>query len=73
MCLCVTTEKAGCFCQVGDRVLVVDLLFRSDGTYAEYHVAKEYELQQLPETYTMEEGAAIGAPYCTAIRALYHA
>ncbi|OQV25491.1 Quinone oxidoreductase [Hypsibius exemplaris] len=58
--------------KVGDRVVVADRVFRSGGTYASYHVAKEEEVILLPDGYSLEEGASIGAPYLTAIRAIYH-
>ena len=52
-------------------MFVSDHDFRSGGTYAEYHIARENEVHLLPEKYTFQEGAALGAPYFTAVRALF--
>ncbi|XP_055339521.1 quinone oxidoreductase-like [Paramacrobiotus metropolitanus] len=57
--------------KVGDRVFVSNHSFRSGGTYAPYHLAHEDEVHHLPESYTLQEGASLGSPYFTAIRALF--
>ncbi len=52
----------------GDRVFTTG---NAMGTYAEYCVCAESQLQKLPFKATFEEGAAIGVPYQTAFRALF--
>ena len=53
----------------GDRVYVT--LSRT-GTYAEQTLCDESKVHPLPENISFEQGAAIGTPYATAYRALFH-
>jgi NADPH2:quinone reductase len=54
--------------KAGDRVYVA----ASNGTYAEQAVARDSQVQPLPSNITFQQGAAIGVPYGTAYRALFH-
>ncbi|UVS80250.1 NADPH:quinone reductase [Actinokineospora sp. UTMC 2448] len=54
----------------GDRVFV-SALGRSTGTYAEYVVADEPDVQPLPDSLSYAQGAAVGVPCATAWRALF--
>lgn len=42
------------------------------GGYAEYTIASEESVHKLPDSLSYKEGAAIGIPYFTAYRALFH-
>ena len=42
------------------------------GTYAEKAVCGAHQLHRLPARATFSQGAALGVPYCTAYRALFH-
>lgn len=53
----------------GDRVYAHGSL---SGTYAELVLCKESQVWPLPESATFEQGAAMGVPYATAYRALFH-
>ncbi len=53
----------------GDRVYTSGSL---SGTYAQYTLCTEKHLHRLPEVVSFEQGAAIGIPYATAYRALFH-
>lgn len=53
--------------KVGDRVYTVQTV---SGSYAEFTVAKECHTFKLPDGLTFAEGAALGAAYFTAYRAL---
>lgn len=59
----VTTAKAG------DRVYVAG---SASGTYAEKTVCSASGVHRLPEHVTFAQGAALGVPYATAHRALFH-
>ena len=54
---------------VGDRVWFAGAL---SGSYAEYALCAESQAHSLPERLTFAQGAAIGVPYFTAYRALFH-
>jgi NADPH2:quinone reductase len=53
----------------GDRVYTSGSL---TGTYAEQALCSEAQVHPLPEKATFEQGAALGVPYATAHRALFH-
>ena len=53
----------------GDRVF--STIF-SSGSLAEYGVADANRVFALPENVSFDEGAALGIPYFTAFRALFH-
>lgn len=53
----------------GDRVYIAGT---SSGAYAELALLKSNLAHPLPERVTFEQGAAIGVPYATAYRALFH-
>lgn len=55
--------------QAGDRVFATGTL---TGGYAEYTVASEDTVHKLPDSLDFKQGAAIGIPYFTAYRALFH-
>ncbi|KAK1790725.1 hypothetical protein P4O66_014585 [Electrophorus voltai] len=55
--------------QAGDRVFTTAT---ETGGYAEYTVASEDSVHRLPESLDYKQGAAIGIPYFTAYRALFH-
>lgn len=57
------------FPQAGDRVFTTA---SESGGYAEYAVAAEDCVHQLPDALDFPQGAAIGIPYFTAYRALVH-
>src|SRR5687768_4287975 len=42
------------------------------GTYAQFALCDESRVQPLPENVYFEQGAAIGIPYATAHRSLFH-
>ncbi|XP_076837814.1 quinone oxidoreductase isoform X2 [Brachyhypopomus gauderio] len=54
---------------VGDRVFTTAT---ETGGYAEYTVATEDSVHRLPDSLDYNQGAAIGIPYFTAYRALFH-
>jgi NADPH2:quinone reductase len=58
----------------GDRVYFAgdNLAPASGGTYAERIVCRRTELHRLPEKVSFAQGAALGVPYVTAYRALFH-
>lgn len=45
---------------------------RSIGAYAEYAACREDQVHRLPDRLSFDQGAAIGVPYATAHRALFH-
>jgi NADPH2:quinone reductase len=45
---------------------------RSTGAYAEVAICRELQVHPLPESLSFAQGAAIGVPYATAHRALFH-
>jgi len=53
----------------GDRVYTAGTL---TGSYAEYALCTASQVHPLPETISFAQGAAIGVPYATAYRALFH-
>lgn len=55
--------------QAGDRVFTTAT---ETGGYAEYTVVSEDCVHRLPDPLDYKQGAAIGIPYCTAYRALFH-
>ncbi|KAJ8406305.1 hypothetical protein AAFF_G00305360 [Aldrovandia affinis] len=57
------------FFQAGDRVFTTAT---ETGGYAEYTVASEESVYRLPDSLDYKQGAAIGIPYFTAYRALFH-
>jgi len=54
--------------KVGDRVYTADSV---TGTYAEFVVCNENQINLLPENVTFEQGAGVFVPYATAFRALF--
>ncbi len=54
--------------KVGDRVYTADSI---SGTYAEYVVCKENQVNLLPENISFEQGAGVFVPYATSFRALF--
>lgn len=54
---------------LGDRVYTAGSV---SGTYAEFALCKTSQVYSLPHGISFAEGAAIGVPYATAYRALYH-
>lgn len=55
--------------KAGDRVYTSGSI---SGTYAEYALCEVAALHRLPEKVSFAEGAAVGTPYATAYRGLYH-
>ncbi|HEY6127015.1 MAG TPA: NADPH:quinone reductase [Candidatus Acidoferrum sp.] len=55
--------------KAGDRVYVAKSL---SGTYAEYALALESQVQRLPERISFAQGATIFIPYGTAYHAIHH-
>lgn len=53
----------------GDRVFTTATV---SGGYAEYALAADHTVHTLPEKLDFKQGAAIGIPYFTAFRALFH-
>jgi NADPH2:quinone reductase len=57
----------------GDRVYVSGTAGqRLIGTYAELAVAERHHVHPLPASLSFAQGAAVGVPYATAYRALFH-
>ena len=54
---------------VGDSVYVAGTI---SGAYAQKCLCSESQLHRLPAHVTFEQGAAVGIPYATAYRALFH-
>jgi NADPH:quinone reductase len=54
---------------VGDRVYIAGAV---NGTYAELALADALKVHPLPDNMSFAQGAALGIPYGTAYRALYH-
>jgi NADPH2:quinone reductase len=73
------SDGAGVVEAVGDRVKKVkrgDRVYTAKtltGAYAEYAVALEEQVHQLPAKIDFKEGAGVWVPYGTAYHALYHA
>ncbi|KAF4076326.1 hypothetical protein AMELA_G00213020 [Ameiurus melas] len=57
------------FLKAGDRVFTIST---ETGGYAEYTLASEESVHKLPESLNYKQGAAVGIPYFTAYRALFH-
>lgn len=55
--------------KMGDRIYTTKA---GTGTYAELAVCESTKIYPLPEKITFEQGAALGVPYATAYRALFH-
>src|SRR5258708_16063866 len=53
----------------GDSVYVAGTI---SGAYAQHALCTESQVHRLPAQVTFEQGAAIGVPYATAYRALFH-
>ena len=60
--------------KAGDRVYIAGVghTVAGAGTYAERAVCTPSQLHHLPKRTTFAQGAALGVPYCTAYRALFH-
>jgi len=58
----------------GDRVYIAGVgnTVAGAGTYAERAVCTPVQLHRLPKRTSYGQGAALGVPYCTAYRALFH-
>jgi NADPH2:quinone reductase len=58
----------------GDRVYIAgdNQSVAGAGTYAEYALCSQAMLHRLPPKVTFDQGAAMGVPYATAYRALFH-
>ncbi|MEK7725238.1 MAG: NADPH:quinone reductase [Acidobacteriota bacterium] len=54
--------------KAGDRVYTADSV---SGTYAEFVVCKENQVNHLPENVSFEQGAGVFVPYATSYRALF--
>jgi NADPH:quinone reductase len=58
--------------KTGDRVYIAgDNVSPGGATYAEYAVCAPTQLHRLPDRVTFTQGAALGVPYATALRALF--
>lgn len=57
------------FLKAGDRVFTIST---ETGGYAEYTLASEESVHKLPDSLNYKQGAAVGIPYFTAYRALFH-
>ena len=55
--------------KAGDRVYITE---SRTGTYAEQALCEEAKVHRLPEQVSFEQGAAMGVPYGTAYRGLFH-
>ena len=55
--------------KVGERVYIYGSL---TGTYSEYALCRESDLHPLPKSISYAQGAALGVPYGTAYRAIFH-
>jgi NADPH:quinone reductase len=53
----------------GDRVFLSGSI---SGTYAEFAACTPDQVHPLPENATFQQGAALGVPYATAFRAMFH-
>lgn len=54
--------------KAGDRVYTADSV---SGTYADYVICKENQVNILPENVSFEQGAGVFVPYATSFRALF--
>jgi NADPH2:quinone reductase len=62
-------DAAGIVTSTGQRVYVAGSL---TGTYAEFAVCRADQVHPLPDRLSFAQGAALGVPYATAYRALFH-
>jgi len=62
------SDAAGIDVRSGARVFVTESL---SGTYAEYALCRPEHVHPLPDKLSYAQGAALGAPYATAFRALF--
>ncbi|MEJ7710369.1 MAG: alcohol dehydrogenase catalytic domain-containing protein [Pyrinomonadaceae bacterium] len=53
----------------GERVYVAGTI---SGAYAEFTLCDQSQVHHLPDQISFEQGAAVGVPYGTAYRALFH-
>src|SRR5262252_1695761 len=60
--------------EAGDRVYIAGTAntIAGAGTYAEHARCAPSQLHRLPDRTSYGQGAALGVPYCTAYRALFH-
>ena len=60
--------------KAGDRVYIAGFGDKpaGAGTYAELAICRMSQLYKLPARASLEQGAALGVPYATAFRALFH-
>jgi NADPH2:quinone reductase len=65
----ITECGAGVDLPAGARVYLSDSL---SGTYAEYALCRAEDVHPLPDALSYPQGAALGVPYATAYRALFH-
>ncbi len=56
----------------GQRVYIIGTIAGSFGACAELAVCESTQVHSLPDAVSFEQGAAIGVPYGTAYRALFH-
>ena len=56
----------------GQRVYIIGTIAGASGACAELAVCEPAEVHPLPDALSFEQGAAIGVPYGTAYRALFH-
>ncbi len=54
--------------KAGERVYTADSI---SGTYAEQALCREAQVHPLPKQISFQQGAALGVPYATAVRALF--
>jgi len=72
------TDAAGVVESIGDGVTLVEagdsvyVAGTISGAYAQEALCAESQVHRLPSHVTFEQGAAIGVPYATAYRALFH-
>jgi NADPH:quinone reductase len=59
-------------CSAGQRVYINDTVAGPFGACAELAVCDPAQVHRLPDAVSFEQGAAIGVPYATAYRALFH-
>lgn len=64
-----TSRPIRLYPQVGDRVYTFSSL---TGTYAEFTVCNENDAFKLHDKLSFAQGAALGVPYFTSYRALFH-
>jgi NADPH:quinone reductase len=59
-------------CSPGDRVYLIGTAVGAYGTYAEMAACNQSQVYPLPSGLSFEQGAAVGVPYGTAYRAIFH-